>query len=402
MREQAPSSLAATRAPENVRVAVVHDWLDTWRGGEIALAEVLALYPHADLYALVDFLTPELRRHVLGKHAHTSFLQRLPWAARYFRTLLPLFPRAIQSLDVARYDLVISVSHAVAKGVRTHAGQLHLCYCLTPMRYAWDLRETYLASAGATRGPQRTVADAILDRLQRWDVASSDGVDGFIAISEYIRQRIRRCYDRDATVIYPPVDVDYFSPAPTQPKRRAYLAASRWVPYKRLDLLVDAFRAMPDRSLIVAGDGPALANARVAAGSNVEFAGEVSRERLRELMREARAFVFAADEDFGIAPVEAQACGTPVIAYARGGVVETVRGLDAAQPTGVLFRDQSAAAIRAAVATFEGLPEPIGAAACRLNAERFARALFRDRFARHVSAALREFLTDRMPRGASC
>jgi glycosyltransferase involved in cell wall biosynthesis len=402
MREKAPSSLAATRAPERARVAVVHDWLDTWRGGENALAEVLALYPHADLYALVDFLTPELRQHVLGKHAHTSFLQRLPGAARYFRTLLPLFPRAIESLDVAGYDLVISVSHAVAKGVRTHAGQLHLCYCLTPMRYAWDLRETYLESAGATRGPQRTVADAILDRLQRWDVASSDGVDGFVAISEYIRQRIRRCYDRDATVIYPPVDVDYFNPAPTQPQRRSYLTASRWVPYKRLDLMVDAFRAMPDRSLIVAGDGPALANARAAAGSNVEFVGEVSRERLRELMRGARAFVFAAEEDFGIAPVEAQACGTPVIAYARGGVVETVRGLDAAQPTGVLFKDQSAAAIRAAVATFEGLPEPIGAAACRLNAQRFARALFRDRFARHVSAALREFRPDRVPRGASC
>ncbi len=402
MRVQAPSTLAATRAPENARVAVVHDWLDTWRGGESALAEVLALYPHADLYALVDFLSPELRKRVLGKHARTSFLQRLPGAARYFRTLLPLFPRAIESLDLAGYDLVVSVSHAVAKGVRTHAGQLHLCYCLTPMRYVWDLRETYLASAGALRGPQRAVADVILDRLQRWDVASSARVDGFVAISEYIRQRIRRCYDRDATVIYPPVDVDYFGPGTTPPTRRSYLTASRWVPYKRLDLIVDAFRAMPDRRLIVAGEGPALGNARTAAGSNVEFVGEVSRERLRELMREARAFVFAADEDFGIAPVEAQACGTPVIAYARGGVAETIHGLEAPQPTGVLFKDQSAAAIRAAIATFEGLPEPISAGACRLNAERFARALFRERFTAYVSAALKEFGADSALRGTSC
>ena len=275
---------------------------------------------------------------MLGKHAHTSFLQRLPGAARYFRTLLPLFPRAIESLDVAGYDLVISVSHAVAKGVRTHAGQLHLCYCLTPMRYAWDLRETYLASAGATRGPQRTVANAILDRLQRWDVASSDGVDGFIAISEYIR------------TAHPPLlrpRCDGHLPAGGrrlfQPRAHATAAA-------RLSdrVALGSVQAPgPHRRCISRDAGPQPDRRRRrpcsgrrprAAGSNVEFVGEVSRERLRELMREARAFVFAAEEDFGIAPVEAQACGTPVIAFARGGVVETVRGLDAAQPTGVLLQ----------------------------------------------------------------
>jgi glycosyltransferase involved in cell wall biosynthesis len=376
---------------ENLRIAIVHDWLDTWRGGENALAEVLAIYPHADLYALVDFLPPALRGRLLGRHAHTSFLQRLPGAARYFRVLLPVFPRAIESLDVGAYDLVISISHAVAKGVRTRSTQLHLCYCLTPMRYAWDLRETYLASAGALRGPGRVLADAILDRLQRWDVASSERVDGFIAISEYIRERIHRCYERSAEVVYPPVDVDYFTPGTGQPSRQSYLTASRWVPYKRLDVMVDAFRAMPGRRLIVAGDGPELRQARVAAGSNIEFVGDVSRDRLRELMRDARAFVFAADEDFGIAPLEAQACGTPVVAYGRGGVLETIRGLDDAQPTGVFFQDRSPAAIRAAVARLEQVTDPIAASACRGNAERFARAVFRDRFANHVAAALREF-----------
>ncbi len=390
------------RQPENLRIAVVHDWLDTWRGGENALAEVLALYPQADLYALVDFLSPQWRVRVLGKHAHTSFLQHLPGAARYFRALLPLFPRAIESLDVAGYDLVISISHAVAKGVRTHSRQLHLCYCLTPMRYVWDLRETYLASAGVSRGPLRAIADALLDWLQRWDVASSAGVDGFVAISEYIRQRIHRCYDRDAAVICPPVDVDYFTPGPTQGSRRRYMTASRWVPYKRLDLMVDAFRAMPEQSLVVAGDGPEVRNARAAAGSNIEFLGEVSRERLRELMRDARAFVFAADEDFGITPVEAQACGTPVIAYGRGGAAQTIRGLDTMQPTGVFFHDQTPAAIRAAVATFEALPEPISSVACRMNAERFGRELFRSRFAGHVVAALRDFRAERAPRASPC
>jgi glycosyltransferase involved in cell wall biosynthesis len=390
------------RQTGTLRIAVVHDWLDTWRGGESALAEVLAIYPGADLFALVDFLAPELRQRILGKHAHTSFLQRLPGAAGHFRVLLPLFPRAIESLDLAGYDLVISISHVVAKGVRTHSRQLHLCYCLTPMRYAWDLRETYLASAGASRGALRTLADAILDRLRTWDVASSTRVDGFIAISEYIRQRIHRCYDRDAAVIYPPVDVDYFTPGTGQRSRRSYLTASRWVPYKRLDLMVDAFRGMPGRSLIVAGEGPEVRRARAAAGSNIEFVGEVPRERLRELMRDARAFVFAADEDFGITPVEAQACGAAVIACARGGALETIRGLETAQPTGVFFHDQSPAAIRAAVATFEQLPEPIGAAACRANAERFASALFRDRFASHVAAALREFRAARSPHASPC
>jgi glycosyltransferase involved in cell wall biosynthesis len=390
------------RQLENLRIAIVHDWLDTWRGGESALAEVLAIYPHADLYALVDFLPPELRAHLRGKHAHTSFLQRLPGAARHFRVLLPVFPRAVEALDVGAYDLVISISHAVAKGVRTRPTQLHLCYCLTPMRYAWDLRETYLDSVGALHGPVRLLADAILDRLQRWDVAASARVDGFIAISEYIRERIHRYYDRSAAVVYPPVDVDHFTPGTGQLLRQNYLTASRWVPYKRLEVMVEAFRAMPDRRLIVAGDGPELRHVRAAAGTNIEFAGEVSRDHLRDLMRDARAFVFAADEDFGIAPVEAQACGTPVIAYGRGGALETIRGLDDAQPTGVFFRDRSPAAIRTAVARFEQLADPIAASACRANAERFAATVFRDRFARHVTAALREFRQRRAAQASPC
>lgn len=385
-----------------MRIAIVHDWLDTWRGGENVLAEVLSLFPHAELYALVDWLSADQRSRLLGKRANVSFLQRTPGGSRHFRALLPLFPRAIESLDVSAYELVISISHAVAKGVRTHARQLHLCYCLTPMRYAWDQRETYLASAGAQRGLRRMVANTILDRLRRWDRAASRRVDRFIAISDYIRERIRRCYDRDASVVYPPVDVNFFTPATTRTTPGAYVAASHWVPYKRIELIVDAFRALPGRRLIVAGDGPDVRRARTGAGPSVEFAGEVSRERLRALLREAAAFVFAAEEDFGIAPLEAQACGTPVIAYARGGAAETIRGLDAPRPTGVFFAEQSAEAIRAAVATFEDGADRIARAACRANAERFAPEVFRRRFADCVASALDDFRAGRQPSARPC
>jgi glycosyltransferase involved in cell wall biosynthesis len=394
--------MPAPPIPVERRIAVVHDWLDTWRGGEIALAEVLAIYPHADLFALVDFLPDRERELILGKRARTSFLQRTPAAARHFRAWLPLFPRAIETLDVSNYDLVISISHAVAKGVRTHRRQLHVCYCLTPMRYAWDLREAYLHSAGARSGPKRAIANAILDRLQRWDVAASGRVDEFVAISDYVRQRIRRCYRRDASVVYPPVDVEYFTPGAPPQARRDYLTVSRWVPYKRLDVIVEAFRGMSGHRLIVAGDGPELVRARAKAGANVEFAGEVSRERIRSLMREARAFVFAAEEDFGIAPLEAQACGTPVIAYARGGALETIRGEDANKPTGVFFAEQRPEAIRMAIEIFEKRAHPIAADACRDNAMRFSRALFRERFVTQVDNALRRAPADGETRVAPC
>jgi len=368
------------------RVAVVHDWLDTWRGGENVLSEVLSIYPQADLFSLVDFLPDAMRPLILGKRSRVSFLQRMPGAARHFRVMLPLFPHAIESLDVSDYPLVISISHAVAKGVKTQRGQVHVCYCLTPMRYAWDLRETYLAAAGALlQGPKRALATGILDRLQRWDAAASKRVDEFIAISDFIRDRVRRCYGRDASVVYPPVDVDFFTPGPAPVSRRDYFTASRWVAYKRLDAIVEAFASMPDRRLLVAGAGPELDRVRSGASANVAFAGEVSRERMRELMRDARAFIFAAEDDFGIAPLEAQACGTPVIAYAGGGTLETISGgANGLEPTGVFFAEQSATAITSAITAFEARVHPIDPDACRSNALRFSRELFRERFAAQV------------------
>jgi glycosyltransferase involved in cell wall biosynthesis len=380
------------------RIAIVHDWLDTWRGGENVLAEMIAVYPEADLFALVDFLPEGSRARLRGKRARTSFLQHLPFARRFFRLLLPVFPRAIESLDVSRYDIVISSSHAVAKGARTTPRQLHICYCYTPMRYAWDLREQYLAASGNGRGLRGAVVRHALDRLQTWDRATSARVNRFIAISGYIRDRIRRCYDRDSTVIHPPVDVEFFAPASaphSEKVRPYYMTASRWVPYKRIDLIVEAFGALADRRLIVVGDGPEAQRVRAAAGTNVDFVGEVSRERLRDLLRSTRAFLFAAEEDFGILPVEAAACGTPVIALGRGGALETVRGLGTPRPTGVFFAEQSANAIVDAVRRYESQAEAIHAEDCRANALRFASERFRAELAQFVDGAWSEFVAVR-------
>jgi glycosyltransferase involved in cell wall biosynthesis len=385
---------ASARQPGAPRVALVHDWLDTWRGGENVLGELVRIYPQAQLYALVDFLPDALRPRLSGKRAKTSFLQRLPGARRHFRALLPLFPRAIESLDVAAFDLVISSSHAVAKGVRTSGAQLHLCYCHTPMRYAWDLREQYLEASGLSAGLRGGAARRVLDRLREWDRAASARVNHFVANSSFIRDRIARCYGRSSTVIYPPVDVDFFTPPATASApvmRDYYFAASQWVPYKRIDLIVAAFRALPDHRLIVAGEGADAQRVRAAKGPNTEIVGHVSRERLRDLMRNARALVFAAEEDFGILPVEAQACGTPVIAFGHGGARETVRSLGEDRPTGLFFEAQSAAAIAEAVARFDAMRADIDPADCRSNAERFSAQRFRREFEEFAQRAWRGF-----------
>jgi len=368
-----------------VRVAVVHDWLDTWRGGEHVLAEILRIYPQADLYALVDFLSDADRARLGGKRARTSFLQHAPLARSHFRLLLPLFPRAVESLDVSAYDVVISSSHAVAKGVRTRAGQLHVCYCYTPMRYAWDLRDQYLAQTGLDRGMRGMLARAMLTRLRDWDRGASKRVDRFVAISHHIAERIRRCYGRDSTVIYPPVDT-----TPTVARRRgdAYVTVSQLVPYKRVDLLVDAFRMLPERELRVIGEGPERARVEARAPRNVRFLGRVASDERDRVVADARAFVFAAQEDFGIAPLEAQALGVPVIAYAGGAATETICGLDTDTPTGVLFDAQSAPAIADAVRRFEQQQARIVPDACRQNARRFGPERFRRELGAFVAACV--------------
>jgi glycosyltransferase involved in cell wall biosynthesis len=370
-----------------MRTAVIHEWLVNYAGSERVLEQMLGCFPDADLFSVVDFLTDEERTFVHGKRATTTFIQRLPFARSKYRHYLPLMPLATEQLDVSGYDLVLSSSHAVAKGVLTGPDQLHICYVHSPIRYAWDLQHQYLQESGLTRGLKSAMARLILHYMRLWDLRTANGVDHFIANSEFIARRIWKVYRREATVIYPPVDVEGFEFS--SHKQDYYLAASRLVPYKKMDLIVEAFAAMPDKKLIVVGDGPDMAKVKAKAGSNVEVLGYQSFARLKELMQGAAAFVFAAEEDFGITPVESQACGTPVIAFGKGGALETVRGIGThPHPTGVFFEQQTPGSIVGAVAKFEAQREAMRPEYCRENALRFSTAEFRRRYSTFVRSCV--------------
>jgi len=370
-----------------VRVAVVHDWLATYAGSERVLEQILAVLSDADVFAVVDFLPPGERAFLGGRTPRTTFVQRLPFARRAFRGYLPLMPFAVEQLDLSGYDLVVSSSHAVAKGVLTGPDTLHVCYCHSPIRYAWDLQHEYLRESGLGWGPRGLAARWLLHRLRAWDARSAVGVDHFIANSAFVARRIRKAYRRRAHVMHPPVDMTGFVPIPTAP-RDYYVTASRFVPYKRIPMIVEAFREMPGRELVVIGDGPQRRDVARAAGRNVRLLGHVSHAELARWVAGARAFLFAAVEDFGIAPIEAQAAGTPVIAYAGGALPETIRGLDADEPSGVLYEEQSVAALRDAIARFEMHDDHITPLACRRNAERFSADRFRAEFGAYLKQRL--------------
>ena len=328
-----------------MRVAIVHDWLVTNAGAEKVLRSILNCYPDATLFALVDFLSEEDRTVILdGRAVTTSFIQHLPLAKRYFRHYLPLFPRAIESLDMRGFDLIISSSWAVAKGVKKHAGQLHVCYCHTPIRYAWDLYEEYTASLSQ---PKKFLVEQSLKYLRNWDIATLDRVDYFIANSQFVQERIARTYGRESHLIYPPVALDRFTLQPQ--KSSFFLTASRLVPYKKTKLIVEAFNQMPHHTLVVIGAGEEYEEIARIAGENIQLLGFQEDATLIETMQHAQAFVYAAVEDFGIVPIEAMACGTPVIALDQGGTKETItEGV-----TGVHFATQSIEAIIDAVERFE-------------------------------------------------
>jgi glycosyltransferase involved in cell wall biosynthesis len=361
-----------------MKVAVIHDWLTVYAGAERVLVQILLCYPNADLYGVVDFIPPGERGFLLGKTTTTSFVQNLPFARTKYRQYLSLMPLAVEQFDLSSYDLVLSCSHAIAKGVITGPDQLHISYVNSPMRYAWDLQHQYLSDSGLDKGIKGWVAKWLLHKMRIWDVRTANGVDCFIANSQFIRRRIWKSYRRDAKVINPPVEISKFTIC--ENKENFYLAASRLVPYKKMNLIAEAFTAMPERRLVIIGDGPEMQKVRAKAGPNVTVLGYQPDEVLRNYMQRAKAYVFAAEEDFGITPLEAQACGTPVIAYGKGGVLETIRGLDDNQPTGVFFAEQSVQAIKAAVISFEQEAARILPVTCRNNACRFAPERFRAEF----------------------
>jgi glycosyltransferase involved in cell wall biosynthesis len=357
-----------------MKVAVVHDWLVTYSGAERVLEGILNCVPEADLFAVIDFVPDRERGFLQGKRARTTFIQRLPFARTKYRSYLPLMPLAIEQLDLSAYDLVISSSYSVAKGVLTGPDQIHISYVHSPMRYAWDLQHQYLKASGLDRGPRSILARWTLHKLRVWDRHSANGVDHFLCNSRYIARRILKTYRREAKVLYPPVDTDFYTLR--EQKEDIYVTVSRLVPYKRIDVIAAAFAGLPNKKLVIIGDGPDRRKIELAAGANVTILGRQSRETLRDHLQRAKAFIFAAEEDFGISPLEAQACGTSVIAYGKGGVLETVRGLDQEAPTGIFFREQTAEAIKAAVAQHELHQERLDPKICRANAERFGKAVF--------------------------
>ncbi len=377
-----------------MRVAVVHDWLVTFGGAERVLAEILAMFPAAKLFSVIDYLGDADRERLGGQAAETTFIQKLPFARRAYRQYLPLMPLAIEQLDLRGFDLVISSSFAVAKGVITGPDQLHLSYVHSPMRYAWDMQTAYLEASNSTRGLKGIAARYCLHRLRSWDFRSAALIDRIAVNSRYIARRVAKYYRRGATVIHPPVHL-FDTPANSN-KDDYYVTVSRLVPYKRVDLIAATFAGLPGKRLKVIGDGPEARRLRRHAPPNVEFLGFVPDAEVRNIIGRARAFIFMAEEDFGIAPVEAQMAGTPVIAFGRGGCTETIRNLGHTAPTGVLFNEQTAASLTGALNLFERYHAHITPEACRTNAERFSEFNFRRQFSEWVAREWESFIRREM------
>jgi glycosyltransferase involved in cell wall biosynthesis len=376
-----------------MRVAIVHDYLTVFGGAERVLDQIITCFPDADLFSLIERVPEEQRAFLHGKAVKTSFLQKLPRVERYYRKLLPLMPFAIERFDLRGYDVVISSSYAVAKGVLTSDDQLHVVYLQARnLKYAYEDRWFY--SGGPVR---HFVEDFMLSPLRVWDGIASRRADVTIANSQFVRRWHKKMHGVDADVIYPPVDVSLFTKAFSRDKSDYYIVTARLEPYKRIDLVVEAFARM-GRPLVVIGDGTEMARLRALAKDNIEFAGYCKSAEIAQRTAKARAFLFPSREDFGIAPLEAQACGTPVIALSRGAASETVRALDIAErPSGLYFHEQSVEAIIAAVEEFERRRGEIAPEDCRDNAARFAADRFRAEFRERVLQAYDQWRREHFP-----
>lgn len=363
-----------------MKKALVHDWFSVYAGAEKCIESFTNIWDDFEVYSLIDFLSDKDRDIILkGKKANVSFVQNLPKAKTKYRNYLPFFPLAIEQFDLGDYDVILSSSHAVAKGVLTHSNQLHISYVHTPIRYAWDLYHQYLKESGLESGLKGKLAKYFLHKIRIWDATTANRVDHYIANSHYIARRIKKVYGKESTVIYPPVDVEKF--AIKKDKEEFYMTASRMVPYKKIDLIVEAF-SKTDKKLVVIGTGPDMEKIKAKAGANIELMGYQSDEVMIDMMQRAKAFVFAAEEDFGITPVEAQACGTPVICLGRGGTKETVIDM----VTGVHFENQTIESLLEAVDKFETNYSDFDAQKIRDNAMRFGK----DRFEKEIKEFVEE------------
>ncbi len=371
-----------------MRTAIVHDWLTGLRGGEKVLDLLCEVLPASDVYTLI-YVKGSVTPRIESRPITTSWLGKLPGVRHYYRWLLPLMPSAISRMELKGYDLVVAVSHCVAHGVRVAPGTRFVCLSLTPMRYVWETSGAYRTNR--SHRLRYSLLSLIRNRFRRWDLRAAARVGEYVSISSTVQERLKQCYGRESRIIYPPADVDFFRRvgAPGE----AYLWAGALAPYKRIDLALDAFRIL-DRPLVVIGDGQEMRRGKRRAGPKVTFLGRASDEVLREHYSSCRALIFPGEEDFGIVPVEAQACGAPVIAYGRGGVLDTVVPLgdkSGRTPTGVFFDEATPDALADAVRRFEANASAFDPAAIRANAERFSRE--------NAKAALAEYLLG--PKGGS-
>lgn len=369
-----------------MKVAIVQEWLVTVGGSDKVVKAILDVFPDADIYTLVAKKEVCDELGIPWEKVHTSFIQKMPLGTKKHRAYLPLFPFAIEQFDLRGYDVVISSSHCVAKGVLTKADQLHICYCHSPIRYCWDMYNEYLEESHLDKGFKSWLVRLMLHPIRQFDAIAGSRVDYYISNSDYVGQRIRKTYRRKATTIHPNIDISNFELC--NDKQEYYLASSRLVAYKKIDTIIEAFNQMPDKKLVVIGGGPNLEAYRKLAKDNVTVMGYQPFDVLKDKMQHAKAFVFAADEDFGMIPIEAQSCGTPVIAYGHGGSLETVNG----GKTGLFFNEQTPEAIVEAVNKFESMgSQPFAPADCRQWAEGFSEERFKREIKEFVEEKYKEF-----------
>lgn len=369
-----------------MKVAIVQEWLVTVGGSDKVVKAIQDVFPDADIYTLVAKKEVCDELGIPWEKVHTSFIQKMPLGTKKHRAYLPLFPFAIEQFDLRGYDVVISSSHCVAKGVLTKADQLHICYCHSPIRYCWDMYNEYLEESHLDKGFKSWLVRLMLHPIRQFDAIAGSRVDYYISNSDYVGQRIRKTYRRKATTIHPNIDISNFELC--NDKQEYYLASSRLVAYKKIDTIIEAFNQMPDKKLVVIGGGPNLEAYRKLANANVTVMGYQPFDVLKEKMQHAKAFVFAADEDFGMIPIEAQSCGTPVIAYGHGGSLETVNG----GKTGLFFNEQTPEAIVEAVNKFESMgSQPFAPADCRQWAEGFSEERFKREIKEFVEEKYKEF-----------
>jgi len=372
-----------------MKVALVHDWLTGMRGGEKCLEILCELYPDADLYTLV-YIKNQVSKIIERMNIKTSFIQRLPMASKYYRYYLPLFPTAIEQFDLKGYDLVVSTSHCVAKGILPMPDSLYISYCFTPMRYAWDMHFEYFKKSHF--GFQKVLVPFLSNYLRMWDVTSSRRVDFFVAISKHVQKRIKKFYGRESIVIYPPVDCDFFQPLPHSDQQGNYfLMVTAFAPYKRIDLVIQTFNRL-GKPLFIIGDGQERRKLEKLAKKNIKFLGWQSDEEVKNYYGECKAFIFPGEEDFGIAPVEAQACGKPVIAYGRGGILESVIPFPKENPTGVFFDHPTPESLIQAIDLFERNLDQFDSRQIRRNALQFHKNNFRDKIQSFIDEKYKEHI----------